>query len=104
MQKHYWTGICPNDRQQSIEAIAHCVSRYGTILNSALLSDIALSMMVEVDAGMIGSLHQDLSSLIRIDGANLPIPTLQTSSLLLLNITFTRGSGNLQTTIPEVPG
>lgn len=104
MQKHYWTGICAKGRQQAIEAIAQCVNQHGTILNSTLLSDIALNLVIEVDPGKIAALYSDLGSLVRIDGADFSTPESQTTSLLLMSITFTEGSGDLRLEIPDVPG
>ncbi len=104
MKKQYWTGICAAGRTAAIGQITSAIDRHGAILNSTLLSDIALNLVVEVDPGKIAMLHHALGAIMRLDGASLPLDDNASACLLLLSITFTDGTGNLNIEIPDVPG
>jgi hypothetical protein len=75
MGKIYWTGICSRERNEAISAISTIINRHGCFTDFKLFSDVSLGMVIEVE-----------------------------ERIVLLNVTFTRGTGNLEREVPAVPG
>ncbi len=103
MNRYFWSGICHDERLKGIEEIQQIVGRYASILNFQRFSDMALSLVLELDEPDLPVLHRELSDILTINEV-----TLETvpgkSCILFLNITFTKGTGDLLIEVPRVPG
>jgi hypothetical protein len=93
-------AISNKERIESIAEISKIIDSYGIILSFQRFSDIALGVIIEIDEIKVPQLFQALSRLLKIDGFN---PTLiygTKDCSILLNITFTKGTGDLEIEVP----
>ena len=103
MHKVYWTGICSNERLTAISDISARLCRYGSILQFQKFSDLVLSLVVEVETGKLNFLHEDLGPLLNIEGFKSEDAAYTGEVILFLNITFAKGTGDLEFEIPDIP-
>lgn len=103
MKKYYWSGISNDERTKAISEINSIVNSYATILNFQRFSDISLNLILEIEEGKLNYLLMGLKRImtIQVDTEN----TLgsQVECLVLLNITFTKGTGDLEIEVPNIP-
>jgi hypothetical protein len=104
MNQIFWTGICNEDRIPGISRIEECIGKYGFITDFKFFSDISVSMLIEIDGKKIEVLYEKLLQIISISKNSELIPDYETEFLILFNITFTKGTGNLKAEISSVPG
>ncbi len=98
-----WEGICKKNRIQAISDITLLINRYGSILSFRKFSDLALSMIVEVEPGKIIPLHQELGRITDLEGT-LPGDSEEPGQVtIFLNITFSKGTGDLEIEVPDIP-
>jgi hypothetical protein len=103
MKSYFWSGISRDDRLKAIDEIAGIADRYATILNFQRFSDISLSLVLEVDECKLPELQAGLKKIMSLEG-NEDVPTDSLSiCTVLLNITFTKGTGDLKIDIPDMP-
>lgn len=104
MSNIFWTGYSAEERHAAIDKIQRVVSKYGDVVDVHLFSDISLSMTIEIEEFKIDTLYDELNSVIEIQKpANLNSVSKK-ERILYLNITFTKGTGNLKIEVPSVPG
>lgn len=104
MKNIFWTGYCSGERHSAINVITNIVGKYGDIVDFKLFSDISLTMMIEIEELKINNLYDELADKIMMDTFEY-MNTLSTRErIIYLNITFTRGSGDLIIEVPAVPG
>ena len=104
MKNLFWSGYIHQDRHTAINAIQHIISKYGTITDFKPFSDLALTLVVEIDSSKIIALYEALKSNMGIDGFDPAEMTSQKETTIFLNITFTKGTGDLKIEVPAVPG
>ncbi len=103
MKRYYWTAISNEERIKAISEITGIVDRYATILNFQRFSDISLSLILEVEEGKLNDLLIDLKKIISIEGTETNRSDSNGECIVLLNITFTKGTGDLQIEVPNIP-
>lgn len=102
-----WQAYSNKERIKIIESIKETISKSdGYIINFTLFSDLALSLNIEIEENKISDLHSELSKFIKISE---PLPdnlNLNSSKewWILMNISFSKGKGDLKVEIPNVPG
>lgn len=108
MQKFYkWEGITSSNRNQVINELKEAISiADGAIINFTKYSDLALSLSVEIGDDKVGALHHGLEAIMKIEKKNAQKPVGGSNSevIVLLNISFAKGTGDLRNKIPDVPG
>ncbi|MDR6561151.1 MULTISPECIES: hypothetical protein [unclassified Arcicella] len=104
MKKYYWTGICNENRNTGISIIQECINKYGFITDYKFFSDISMSMFIEINESLINTLYADLSKTIIIIDHIEANSDATIECLILFNITFSKGTGNMKVEIPAVPG
>ncbi len=104
MNQIFWNGICNEDRIPGISRIEECIGKYGFITDFKFFSDLSVSMLIEIDGKNINALYENLLQIISISKSSDLIPDSETEFLILFNIIFTKGTGNLKVEIPSVPG
>lgn len=104
MENIFWTGYSNNERHASISTIENVVSKYGDIVDFKFFSDISLTMAIEIEEFKIDSLYNELANTITIDKFEYLNSISKNERKVYLNITFTKGTGNLIVEIPSVPG
>ena len=102
-----WRVFSNQDRIKAIEALKAIISKNdGYIVNFNLFSDLALSLTVEIEERNIIDLYSELESIMQITEAK-PSHLNDNSKKdwwILMNVSFSKGKGNLKVEIPNVPG
>jgi hypothetical protein len=104
MENIFWKGYSNDERHSAINKIQSVVSKYGALVDFKLFSDISLSMTIEIEEFKIDKLHDELSKNIAIEKSEYLNSLSKNERTIYLNITFTRGTGNLKIEVPSVPG
>ena len=105
--KLYWQAFSIRNRIEIIEDVKDAILGCGAcILDFKMFSDLALSLIIEIEEGKITDLHRELKKIISID--ELDQDNLRANSqqewLILMNVSFGQGEGKLKVDIPMVPG
>jgi len=104
MDNIFWTGYSNDERHSSMSAIKNIVAKYGDIVDFKLFSDISLSMVIEMEESNIDKLYNELADNIAIDTFEYLNSMSRKERTVYLNVTFTKGTGNLIVEVPAVPG
>lgn len=107
LQKQYWEGYTNTERIEAISEIQRIISNnYGCIINFNRFSDMALSLMLEVEPDKVTILFEALNKYMTVTG--LPEGYENKNTLkditVFFNVTFGKGEGNLSIEVPQVPG
>lgn len=107
LRKLTWQGYTNDDRNEVIEKIKDAISDCdGSIMNFNMFSDLAISLSIEIEEYNIIKLNKVLSTFLKISdydhkGVN---QKSKKDWLILMNISFGQGKGELTKDIPVVPG
>ena len=104
MNTDFWTAYSNDERHTAIDKIQSVVSKYGDIIEFKFFSDISITLIIEIIESKIGKLNDELRNVIAIDKYNHYDSTSQNERTIYLNISFTKGTGNLKIEVPSVPG
>ncbi|MBP9050800.1 MAG: hypothetical protein KBF91_06245 [Alphaproteobacteria bacterium] len=104
MKRHYWTAICTEERLKAMADLTRIIDQYATILNFQRFSDVSLSLVLELEANKVSELQTALRQVMLLDGDEVSLTTSAADCLVLLNVTFARGTGDLKVEMPAVPG
>ncbi len=104
MGKIYWTGICSQERNEAMGAVSTIINRHGFFSDFKLFSDVSLGMVIEVEERNVDALYAELGNCLALEDFPAVNSTSAKERVILLNITFTRGTGNLEREVPAVPG
>jgi hypothetical protein len=104
MENIFWTGYSNDERHASINTIENVVSKYGDIVDFKFFSDISLTMAIEIEEFKIDTLYNELANTIRMDKFENLNAVSKKERKVYLNVTFTKGTGNLAIEVPNVPG
>ncbi len=104
MNKLYWTGICGQERTGAITQISTIINRHGCFTDFRLFSDVSLSMVIEVEERNVDALYGELGNYLAL--ADFPAVGSNSARerIILLHVTFTRGTGDVAREVPAVPG
>jgi hypothetical protein len=104
MNTDFWTAYSNDERHSAIDKIQSVVSKYGDIIEFKFFSDISITLIIEIIESKIGKLNDELRDIIAIDKYDHYNLTSQNERTIYLNITFTKGTGNLKIEVPSIPG
>ncbi|WP_026994187.1 hypothetical protein [Flectobacillus major] len=104
MKNIFWTGYTNDERHTAIGKVQQVVSKYGDLVDFKLFSDISLSMKIEIEELNVDKLYDELSHTIGVDNFTYLNSKATKERTVYLSITFSKGTGNLKTEIPAVPG
>lgn len=107
IRKLNWRAYTSKDRLEVLEEVKRLVmTSSGYIVNFQAFSDLALSLSIQIEEKGIPDLWQALSSVLEVSDTELNHlnPNSESEWLIFIHISFTRGKGNLETIVPEVPG
>lgn len=100
----FWTAYSNLDRIEGIQKAEACITAHGFITDFKEFSDLGINICIEIDGFKVGDLYAALSANFSMDPFE-PAPVQAgESKQIYLNISFKKGSGNLSTVVPEVPG
>ncbi len=104
MENIFWTGFSDDERHFAIDKIQRVVSKYGDVVDVHLFSDISLSMTIEIEEFKIDKLYDELTKIIGVQKPEYLNSISKKERTIYLNITFSKGTGNLRIEVPSVPG
>jgi phage-related tail protein len=104
MENIFWTGYSNDERHSSMSIIKNVVAKHGDIVDFKLFSDISLTMTIEIEESKIDKLYNELKKNIGIDKFECLNSISKMERIVYLNVTFVKGTGNLITEVPSVPG
>ncbi len=103
-----WEGYSNGNRIEIIDLIKFAIQNSdGAIMNFNMFSDLALTLSIEIPANRISDLHQALSKRLTISIKNeeeLKEKNSIKEKMIYLNVSFSKGTGNMKNEIPDVPG
>jgi len=107
LKKQFWEGFTNIERLDAINKIQNIISNNsGCIINFNRFSDLALSLMLEVEPDKVIALYEALNNYMTVTG--LPEGYENEKTLrditIFFNITFGKGKGDLSIEVPQVPG
>ena len=104
MENIFWTGFSDDERHSAINKIQSVVSKYGDVVDVHLFSDISLSLTIEIEEFKIDKLYDELTKIISVQKPEFLNSISKKERTIYLNITFSKGTGNLRIEVPSVPG
>src|ERR1035437_9968904 len=104
MKRYYWNGISKDERIKSISEITTIVDRYASIINFQRFSDISLSLVIEIEKNKLNDLYKKLAEVMFIEGFDQILSDSTAECIILFNITFTKGTGDMKYEVPDIPG
>jgi hypothetical protein len=99
-----WKGYTKKNRNLAIHELKNIIGRFGYILEYNLFSDMALSLIIEIEERKINSLYNELNEYISMEKNDLVPATSDGERVLTLHVTFSESSGDLEHLVPDVPG
>lgn len=102
--RFYLVGYCGMDRFSGISAIEEVINRYGYIIDFKMFSDVSISFYIEIKENKIDELIEQLKKVITVDELKELHAYSETEDVILLNVSFMKGSGNMKIEVPAVPG
>lgn len=102
MKKFNWEGICHKGRTEGISLIEQNINRHGFILNFKMFSDLAISIMAEVPENKINVLFEDLSEVMTLFNFKSIDSQSDREATIFLNVTFSKGTGNMRIEVPDI--
>ena len=103
MKRYYWNGISKDERIKSISEITTIIDRFAAIKNFQRFSDISLSLVIEIEEFKINDLYTCLEKIMYIEGFDHTLSDSTAECIILFNITFTKGTGDLKFEMPSIP-
>jgi hypothetical protein len=104
MENIFWTGYCNDARHSAINKIQLVVAKYGDIVDFTFFSDISITLKIEIEEFVIDELYNELIHNLGMDKFEPLNSNNKKERIIFLNITFSKGTGNLKIEVPSVPG
>jgi hypothetical protein len=102
-KRFYWDGFSNCDRHQAISDVTSIIGKYGAILNFQRFSDLAMGISIEVEENVVDNLLASLREKIGVTTKEQTInPLSGKECLVMLNLTFIRGTGELEIENPGI--
>jgi hypothetical protein len=102
MKRIYWTAISTAERMKSISEISAVIFNYGTILIFQRYSDLSMGITVEIEECKVNKLYDHLKSIIFLKDFKNEETVSTRDCHVLINVTFTQGSGDLEIEVPAL--
>lgn len=104
MHRIYWTGYCLGERMSVIQQVETVIQPFGFITDFKRFSDVALTLIIELPAGHLEQLYQELTALMDMKEWEPGEYTTAKHCEIALEINFSSGTGKLSISTPSVPG
>jgi hypothetical protein len=104
MKNIFWKGYSHAERHAAINMIQNAISKYGYLVDFKLFSDTSMGVSIEIDECKIDGLYDELTKIIDLEDFEHLNSTSTKERKVYLNITFSKGTGNLSIEVPAVPG
>ena len=103
MKRYYWSGISNDERIKAISELTDIVGKFAIILNFQKTSDISLSLALEIEECKLSDLYFRIKRIMSVEGHETNLTDSHADCLVFLNITFTKGTGDLEIEAPDIP-
>ncbi len=106
-KKLFWEAVSNEDRNTIINQIKDIVAKNSAyIINFNMFSDLALGLSIGIEASNIHELHCSLCEILTVSDLKSENShhNEEEEWLILLNVSFGKGKGDLKVVVPEVPG
>jgi hypothetical protein len=100
----FWAAYSSGPRHLAIDIVSAIINRFGSIVDFKSISDISLTLVIEVQKCKVDSLYDELKGHIRLDSVENLNSESTDEITVYLNITFSNATGNLTNPILNVPG
>jgi hypothetical protein len=104
MKNIFWSGYVLEDRLSGIEKVKRIIATYGDVVNFNMFSDLSINLEIEIPENRLFELYQALNNHIRMDQVEVPSSLSTKQRVLYLNLSFSKGIGNLKIDVPAIPG
>lgn len=102
--RYYFAGYNYQPRVQGIADIERAISPWGAILDFKLFSDVVIAFEIEVEAAKVMGLYASLAAVMEMEPFTQSVPDSAQEVLVMLQVTFAQGTGNMRHEVPAVPG
>ena len=103
MKKYYLSAISNDECNIGISEIASIVDKYATILNFKRFSDISLSLIIEIEERKLQAMLNALKTIVSIADSLSSLSESTSECFIFLNIIFTKGTGDVEIEVPNIP-
>jgi len=106
VSKLNWQAWSSGGRHQTIDEIKNAISRNDAwIQNYNMFPDVALGLAIVIEESKIFDLLQELNNILSISGSLPENPNSGSINewLIFMNISFSKGKGDLRINVSEVP-
>lgn len=107
LKKLNWQGYTNDNRNLVIDKVKTAINKSEAyIVNFNTYSDLALSLSLEVEEKSIRPLYNSMAEILTLSAQKLDVldQNSNTEWLVLMNISFGSGKGDMKSDIPNVPG
>ncbi len=104
VKRFYMKGYCSEDRMQAISEIRNIIDKHGFILDYKRYSDVLISLSVEIEEQKIMALYKQLEEYMKLEDFEYLVSSSSKECLILLNVTFTKSTGDMKIEVPAIPG
>jgi len=104
MKRFFLTGYYSKERTTGVSEIERIINQTGFIVDFKMFSDISLSLTIEIEERKVDRLCDDLQTIMSLNSFNKLNLNSESECVVFLNITFTKGTGDLKIEVPSIPG
>lgn len=104
MNRYYFTACCSSQRITGISDIEKIIVKYGYIIDFKMFSDLSIGFMIETDEQRLVPFFEELKSYMNMNNFEPEYTRLLGDCIVLLNVFFTKGTGDMTIEVPSVPG
>ena len=104
MNNLFWRAYSNEERHAAISKIQIVIAKHGDITSTQMFSDISLNIRIEIAELKVDALYNELSRDMAMETFEYLHSGSTKERVIFLNITFSKGTGDLNITVPSVPG
>lgn len=104
MNRFFFSGYYNKERLSGINEIKEVINKFGFIVDFKMFSDVSVSISVEIEERKIDDLYIGLERIMKLEDFQRLNSNSNKESLILLNVTFNKGGGDLRIHAPAIPG
>lgn len=103
-ERIFWSGYCSKNRMEAVGEIEKIIADYGFLIDFTRFSDMAMSLIVELEERNIDAFYEKLKSYLSLNEFALLNSQSKKERHILIHVSFTKSTGDLEIEIPQIPG